>query len=62
MNKLPFEELQYAVEELYQQEIDMEDTQSLHHECAVIEALIEGAGWNVNEYWDKSTRLNDKAN
>ena len=55
MNKLPFEELQYAVETIYQQEIDMEDTASINHECAVIEALIEGAGWSVEDFFNKRT-------
>lgn len=51
--KLSFEQVSIQVDKLYDQVIPLDDLEAIGEQCQLIDSLIEGCGWQVNEFWER---------
>lgn len=59
MIKLPFAVLASAVDALYAQSISSDDLKAIEEQSILIEGLIQGAGWEINEFFERWLRCED---
>jgi hypothetical protein len=52
MTKLPYDVLAIQIEKLFEKEMPDNDEEIDQH-CQLIDAFIEAAGWNVEEYFER---------
>jgi hypothetical protein len=53
MVKVPYEILSVAVEKLYAKKFPEGDHKAIEEHCLTIQALIEGSGWDTDEYLNR---------
>lgn len=53
MTKLSFPVLAAAVDALYAQPISFHDLKAIEEQSLLIEGLIQGAGWQINEFFER---------
>lgn len=50
MKKIPFQQLDFEVDKLYMQEIDLEDESKIDLQVTLIANFIKACGWTEQEY------------
>lgn len=53
MKKIPYEVLSIQVERMYAKTFPEGDLKAIDKHCKTIEALIEGSGWDMDEYLNR---------